>query len=862
MRQYTVTGMSCAACSARVEKAVSGVPGVTGCSVSLLTNSMSVDGEASPEQVAEAVEAAGYHAFLQEEAQISVDTEHEKDGEQKKLLHRLISSLVFLGLLMYLAMGHGMWGWPVPEVLAVNPFLQGVIQLLLTLVVMMINRQFFRSGLKALVHGAPNMDTLVALGAGASFLYSVGVLVKIRYESPMGHDGIHGYGLYFESAAMILTLITLGKLLEARSKGKTTDALRSLVKRVPQMARIWQEGQEEDIPADRVQVGQIYVVRPGESIPVDGVVLTGSSGVDESLLTGESIPVDKAEGDSVFAATMNCSGYLRCRATRVGGETAFARIVRMVSEGAATKAPIAKTADKVAGVFVPVVIMIALVTCIVWMLTGAEPGYALARAVSVLVISCPCALGLATPVAIMVGSGTGARNGILFKTAEVLEKTGRTGVVLLDKTGTLTRGKPVVTDIVPDEGDEKELLETAYLLEKHSAHPLAGAIVEYAEKCLDAAVSGELVCEAGTDGTEVQGLDVGIADAEVQDFQVLPGCGVRGFYKGERLLGGNRKCVCDSMVPEGRLEKKALALAEQGKTPLFFVRGNRMLGIIAVADVLKPDSPGAVKSLQKLGMRVVMLTGDNAYTAEEIGRQAGVDEVMAGMLPEEKALAVERFREQGLVTMVGDGINDAPALTAADIGIAIGNGTDVAMDAADIVLLKNSLTDVVAAIRLSKATLRNIRQNLFWAFLYNSLGIPLAAGVFISMLGWELSPMFAAAAMSLSSFSVVTNALRLNRVQLYDRECETERVDEIQNTENIKQLKEEKRMIKVIEIKGMMCGHCSARVKKVLEALPRVEEAVVSHETGEARITLTADIPDEALKEVIEAQDYTVVAIR
>ncbi len=855
MQHYAVTGMSCAACSARVEKAVAKVPGVEGCAVSLLTNSMSVEGDATPEQIIQAVESAGYGARLQTREQSpeigergsSVQDEPFADKELSGMKRRLVAGLIFLVILMYFSMGHAMWGWPVPEFLADNLMARGLLQLLLTAAVMVINQKFFINGFKGLMHGAPNMDTLVAIGAGAAFGYSTYALFAISDAVMRGDmEQMHSYGheFYFESAAMILVLITVGKMLETYSKGKTTDALRSLMSLTPKTAVVLQDGQEEEVPIERVQKGQIFVVRPGQSIPVDGVVISGSSAVDESALTGESIPVDKQSGDPVSAATMNQSGYLQCEATGVGEDTTFARIIQMVSDAAATKAPIAKVADKVSGIFVPVVIVIALVTCLVWLLVGESMGYALARAISVLVISCPCALGLATPVAIMVGNGVGARNGILFKTAVALEKTGQTGIVVVDKTGTLTTGHPVVTDILPCDGGEEELLRMAYILEKGSEHPLAKAIVEYAEHR-----------EAGdcTNGSRNTGVSACVPESvEITDFRNLPGNGVEATLRGEKLLGGNQTCVEKQVVIDGEILMRTHILAGEGKTPLFFAKGDRLLGVIAVADVLKEDSAEAVKQLQQMGMHVVMLTGDNERTARAIGKQAGVDEIIADVLPEGKEQVVRRLKEQGRVTMVGDGINDAPALTVADMGIAIGAGTDIAIDAADVVLMKNRLLDVPAAIRLSRATLRNIHQNLFWAFFYNCIGIPLAAGVFIGVLGWQLNPMFGAAAMSLSSFCVVTNALRLNWVRLYDSSRDKRKGTKI---------KEKKEMKKRMVITGMMCGHCSGRVKKVLEALPQVDEAIVSHEDGTAIVTLNSEIADEELKAAVEAQDYTVVSV-
>ncbi|MGM9586483.1 MAG: heavy metal translocating P-type ATPase [Candidatus Limivicinus sp.] len=835
MKQYNVTGMSCAACSARVEKAVSRVPGVTSCSVSLLTNSMGVEGTAAPAEIIAAVEEAGYGASEKgtaAEKSSSADREEAlKDRDTPLLKRRLIWSVAFLLILMYFSMGHMMWGWPLPSFYTDNHVAMGLTQLLLTVIIMVINQKFFISGFKSLWHRAPNMDTLVALGSAAAFVYSTYALFAMTDAQVKGDmDAVMDYMMefYFESAAMILTLITVGKMLEARSKGKTTDALKSLMKLAPKTATVVRDGTETEVPVEQVRQGDIFVVRPGENIPVDGVVVEGSSAVNEAALTGESIPVDKAEGDTVSAATVNQSGFIRCRATRVGEDTTLSQIIRMVSDAAATKAPIAKVADKVSGVFVPAVIAIALVTTAVWLLLGRGLGFALARGISVLVISCPCALGLATPVAIMVGSGMGAKNGILFKTAVSLEETGKAETVVLDKTGTITVGEPRVTDILPA-GDlsQEELLKLAAALEKKSEHPLAKAVLLAAEERQ----------------TEPE---------EVTDFQALPGNGLTASLHGEELCGGNLKFISSrTQVPES-LKKQAEGLAEQGKTPLFFSRGGQLCGIIAVADLIREDSPGAVRALQNMGLRVVMLTGDNERTAKAIGRQAGVDQVIAGVLPDGKESVVRRFKEQGKVIMVGDGINDAPALTRADIGIAIGAGADVAVDAADLVLVKSRLSDVPAAIRLSRATLRNIHQNLFWAFFYNSIGIPLAAGVFIP-LGLTLNPMFAAAAMSLSSFCVVSNALRLNLFDLQspkkDRKIKR------------KHKEEKKIMEKTLKIEGMMCPHCEARVKKTLEALPEVEQAAVSHQAGTAVVTLKSPVADEVLKKAVEDQDYTVTAI-
>ena len=839
MEQYTVTGMSCAACSTRVEKAVSKVPGVTSCSVSLLTNSMGVEGTASPEAIVKAVEDAGYGASKKgaEKAASASAADAEdalKDRETPALKRRLIASLVFLVVLMYISMGHMMWGWPLPAALAENHVAMGLTQLLLTVAVMVINQKFFISGFKGLIHGAPNMDTLVALGSGASFVYSTYALFAMTDAQLRGDTaGVMQYmhEFYFESAAMILTLITVGKMLEARSKGRTTDALKGLMKLAPKTAVLLRGGAEVTVPIAEVRKGDVFVVRPGENIPVDGVVLEGSSAVNESALTGESIPVDKAAGDAVSAATMNQSGFLRCEATRVGEDTTLSQIIRMVSDAAATKAPIAKVADKVSGVFVPIVIAIAVVAIIVWMLAGQTFGYALARGISVLVISCPCALGLATPVAIMVGSGMGAKNGILFKTAVSLEETGKVQIVALDKTGTITSGEPRVTDILPAEGvTEAELLAAAAALEKRSEHPLARAILQL----------------AGERSMEI---------AEVEGFEAKPGNGLVATLAGDALAGGNLKFISAQAAVPAALRTAAETLAEAGKTPLFFSRAGRLIGIIAVADVIKPDSPAAVRELQNMGIRVVMLTGDNARTAKAIGREAGVDEVIAGVLPEGKESVIRELKTQGKVMMVGDGINDAPALTRADIGAAIGAGTDIAIDAADVVLMKSRLSDVPAAIRLSRATLRNIHENLFWAFIYNVIGIPLAAGVWIPLFGWQLNPMFGAAAMSLSSVCVVTNALRLNFFNIRS----AKRDKKIKTVEVKIEAKETATMEKTMKIEGMMCAHCEARVKKCLEALPQVDEAVVSHEQGTAVLKLNADVSDDVLKKAVEDQGYEVV---
>ena len=833
MKQYDVTGMSCAACSARVEKAVSQVPGVTSCSVSLLTNSMGVEGTASPEAIVKAVEEAGYGAAEKGAAKPSAAQAEEalQDHETPALKRRLLWSVGFLAVLMYFSMGHMMWGWPVPSFFAENHVAMGLLQLLLAAIVMVINQKFFISGYKSLWHRAPNMDTLVALGSTAAFVYSTYALFAMTGAQLRGdHEAVMAYMMdfYFEAAAMILTLITVGKMLEARSKGKTTDALKSLMKLAPKTATVLQDGKETEVSIEQVQPGDLFVVRPGENIPVDGVVVEGGSAVNEAALTGESIPVDKEPGSTVSAATLNQSGFLTCRATRVGEDTTLAQIIQMVSDAAATKAPIAKVADKVSGVFVPAVIAIAAVTFVVWLVLGQTVGYALARGISVLVISCPCALGLATPVAIMVGNGMGAKHGILFKTAVSLEETGKVEIVALDKTGTITSGTPQVTDVLPAEGvSEAALLELASALERKSEHPLARAVLAWAE-------------------------EQGVAAREVTDFQALPGNGLTGRWQGETLAGGSLKFIRTQAAVPQAVQAQAETLAEAGKTPLFFSRNGQLLGIIAVADAIKADSPRAVREMQNMGIRVVMLTGDNERTARAIGRQAGVDEVVAGVLPDGKEQVIRRLKEQGRVAMVGDGINDAPALTRADIGIAIGAGADVAIDAADVVLMKSRLTDVPAAIRMSRATLRNIHENLFWAFFYNTIGIPLAAGVFIP-LGLTLNPMFGAAAMSLSSFCVVSNALRLNFFKLRDASRDHKRKP------HAKQHKEEiKTMEKTLKIEGMMCPHCEARVKGALEALEGVSAAVVSHESGTAVVTLTAPVEDAALKKAVEDAGYPV----
>ena len=854
MEQYNVTGMSCAACSARVEKAVSKVPGVASCSVSLLTNSMGVEGTASSAEIIKAVQDAGYGASPKRAgaaaaSSTSADLDALADHETPKLKRRLIASLGFLLVLMYFSMGHMMWGWPLPRWFDGNHIAMGLVQLLLAGIVMVINQKFFINGFKGLLHGSPNMDTLVAMGSMASFVWSTYALFAMTRAQVDGNSELvmhYMMEFYFESAAMILTLITVGKMLEARSKGKTTDALKSLMKLAPQTATLLQEGAEVTVPIAQVKKGDLFVVRPGENIPVDGLVLEGSSAVNESALTGESIPVDKAAGDKVSAATTNQSGFLKCEATRVGEDTTLAQIIRMVSDAAATKAPIAKIADTVSGFFVPAVISISVLTTLVWLLLGREFGYALARGISVLVISCPCALGLATPVAIMVGNGLGARNGILFKTAASLEAAGRTQIVALDKTGTITSGEPRVTDILPAEGvSESELLTLAASLEQKSEHPLAKAVLAYAE-------------------TET------IACPDVTDFAALPGNGLSARLDGMEIYGGNAEFIATKASVPAELQAEAARLAAEGKTPLFFGGAGRLMGVIAVADTLKEDSPRAIRELQNMGIRVVMLTGDNQRTADAIGRQAGVDEVIAGVLPDGKEAVIRRLQESGKVAMVGDGINDAPALTRADTGIAIGAGTDVAIDAADVVLMNSRLSDVPAAIRLSRATLRNIHENLFWAFIYNIIGIPLAAGVFIPF-GLTLNPMFGAAAMSLSSFCVVSNALRLNLFDVHstkhDRAAKNAASLPAVSAQpaavaNKESTKEDTAMKKTLKVEGMMCGHCEARVKKALEALPEVDEAVVSHEAGTAIVTLNAEVADDVLKKAVEDQDYPVTGIQ
>ena len=844
MEQYIVTGMSCAACSSRVEKAVLKVPGVTSCSVSLLTNSMGVEGTASEQEIIKAVADAGYGASKKGEGAAKTQSSSASAGEDMlkdrttpALKKRLIASLGFLIVLMYFSMGHMMWGWPVPGFMKDNHVMMGLLQMLLTITVMVINQKFFISGFKGLIHRAPNMDTLVALGSGASFVYSTYALFAMTDAQMHGDmDAVMSYmhDFYFESAAMILALITVGKMLEARSKGKTTDALKGLMKLAPKTAVVIRTGKEVQVSIEQVQKGDCFVVKPGENIPVDGEVIEGNSAVNESALTGESIPVDKAVGDKVSAATVNQSGYLKCRATRVGEDTTLSQIIQMVSDAAATKAPIAKIADRVSGVFVPTVITIAVITIIVWLIAGQSIGFALSRGIAVLVISCPCALGLATPVAIMVGNGMGARNGIMFKTAVSLEETGKMQIVALDKTGTITSGEPKVTDIIPAAGvTEDTLLKCAYALENKSEHPLARAILEKAKE-------------------ENAGIE------EVTGFQALPGNGLTAILDGHTLYGGNHTFISSKVSVDGDMQKKAEKLAEEGKTPLFFGNEDRLLGVIAVADVIKEDSPQAIKELQNMGIHVVMLTGDNERTAKAIGQQAGVDEVIAGVLPEGKEQVICKLKEKGKVAMVGDGINDAPALTRADMGIAIGAGTDVAIDAADVVLMKSRLSDVPAAIRMSRATLRNIHENLFWAFFYNIIGIPLAAGVWYPLFGWKLNPMFGAAAMSLSSFCVVSNALRLNLFKMYDASKDKKLKAK---KEKKRSKKEDKTMKKIMHIEGMMCGHCEAAVKKALEALPQVDEAVVSHEAGTAELTLNAEITDDVLKKTVEDKDYTVTSV-
>ncbi len=832
MKQFNVTGMSCAACSARVEKAVSKIEGVTSCSVSLLTNSMGVEGSASEDEIINAVKEAGYGASVKgNEKAKGKDDDSLKDTQTPEILKRLIWSIVFLIILMYFSMGHMMWGWPLPRYFDDNHIAMGLVQLLLTGIIMVINQKFFISGFKGLIHRAPNMDTLVALGSGAAFVYSTYALFAMTTAQLSGDAaGVMAYmhELYFESSATILTLITVGKFLESRSKGKTTNALKSLMNLAPKTAVVLRNGSETEVPVQEVQKGDIFVVRPGENIPVDGVVIEGSSAVNESALTGESIPVDKAKGDIVSAATTNQYGFIKCEATRVGEDTTLSQIIQMVSDAAATKAPIARIADKVSGIFVPAVIGIAIITAIVWLLVGESVGFVLARSISVLVISCPCALGLATPVAIMVGNGVGAKNGILFKTAVSLEGAGRAEYVVLDKTGTITMGEPLVTDIIPcDNVTENQLLKIAYSLENKSEHPLSKAIVGKAKES-------------------------NLTADEVDDFRILAGNGLTAKLNNETLCGGNYKFISEKVSISGNVKELAQKLSSEGKTPLYFSKGEQLLGIIAVADVIKPDSPQAVEELKNMGITVVMLTGDNKRTADAIGKQVGVDRVVADVLPEGKEKVIRELKKSGKVAMVGDGINDAPALTSADIGIAIGAGTDIAIDAADVVLMKSKLSDVPAAIRLGRATLKNIYENLFWAFIYNIAGIPLAAGVFISLLGWQLNPMFGAAAMSLSSFCVVSNALRLNLVNI--RSSKRDRKIKRKNIE-----KEIKTMEKTIKIEGMMCSHCEAHVKNALEALEGVESAVASHEKGTAVVTMSSEVSDAVLKETVEAQGYKVV---
>lgn len=855
MDKFSVTGMSCAACSAHVEKAVAKVPGVTSVTVSLLTNSMNVEGTAAPSDIIQAVTQAGYGASLQGGEQNTsapvFDEEALKDHETPKLRKRLIASIVILIPLMYVSMGHMMWNWPLPSFMAGNHVAMGLYQMLLTILVMIINQKFFVSGFTSLLHKSPNMDTLVALGSGASFAYSTYALFAMTgAQMRMDMEAVMQYmdEFYFESAAMILTLITVGKMLEAYSKGKTTNALKSLMQLAPKKATILRDGEEVSVPVEQVQIGDIFVVRPGESVPVDGVIIEGNSALNESALTGESIPVDKVAGDSVSAATLNQSGFLKCRVTRVGNDTTLSQIIQMVSDAAATKAPIAKVADKVSGVFVPAVISIAIVTVIVWLLVGVDFGFALARGISVLVISCPCALGLATPVAIMVGNGVGAKNGVLFKTAVSLEETGKVDIVALDKTGTITQGEPKVTDIIPGEGITKDtLVQTALALELKSEHPLAKAIVAYGEE---------------------QQITVSAAD----EFQAMPGNGLSGSVSGQQVFGGNLKFISGETTISENMQRQAEELAKQGKTPLFFATEEKLFGIIAVADVIKEDSPQAISQLQNMGIEVVMLTGDNERTAETIGAQAGVDRVIAGVLPDGKERVIRELQQRGKVAMVGDGINDAPALTRADMGIAIGAGADVALDAADVVLVKSSLSDVPAAIRLSRAVLRNIHENLFWAFIYNVIGIPIAAGVWYHWFGLKLNPMFGAAAMSLSSFCVVTNALRLNFVKVYSTKRDKKKnhkknqnQQELQivvNTDVMAEKQEVNDMEKVIEIKGMMCGHCEAHVKKALEALEGVASAEASHEKGTAVVQLSGSVDDAALKMAVEEEGYEVTGIR
>lgn len=832
MKKFNVTGMSCAACSSRVEKAVSKVEGVQSCSVSLLTNSMGVEGSASEESIIAAVEKAGYGASVAgAEKKQSAETDQLKDKDTPVLMHRLIASVGFLVVLMYISMGHMMWGWPLPAFFADNHIAMGLAQLLLCVIIMVINQKFFINGFKGLIHRSPNMDTLVALGSGASFVYSVYALFAMTDAQVKGNAELvmsYMHEFYFESAAMILTLITVGKMLEAHSKGKTTNALKALLNLAPKKATLLIDGKETEVTVDKVKKGDVFVVRPGESIPVDAEITDGSTAVDESALTGESIPVDKVVGDTVSAGTINKAGFIKCSATAVGEDTALSQIIKMVSNAAATKAPVAKIADKVSGVFVPAVIVIALITIAVWLLCGQTVGYALARGISVLVISCPCALGLATPVAIMVGNGMGARKGILFKTAASLEETGKTQIAVLDKTGTITKGEPKVTDIIPFEITENELLKYAYSIEAKSEHPLAKAIIVKAE-------------------------ELSLNPYEVTDFKAKSGSGLSAEYNGKRIIGGSKKYISSLINISNDISSRADSLSEEGKTPLFFMKGDKLLGIIAVADVIKDESPQAVKELQNMGIKVVMLTGDNERTAKAVGKLAGVDEVIAGVLPDGKEKVVAELKKQGKVLMVGDGINDAPALTRADIGMAIGSGTDIAIDAADVVFMKSKLTDVPAAVRLSRKTLRNIHENLFWAFIYNVIGIPLAAGVWIPLLGWQLNPMFGAAAMSLSSFCVVTNALRLNFFDITNPKKDRKI--------KYKSKKDDNAMTKTMKIDGMMCSHCEGRVKQSLEGLAQVSQAEVSHEKGTAVVTLTAEVSNDVLKKTVEDQGYNVISI-
>lgn len=832
MKKFNVTGMSCAACSSRVEKAVSKVEGVQSCSVSLLTNSMGVEGSASEESIIAAVEKAGYGASVAgAEKKQSAETDQLKDKDTPVLMHRLIASVGFLVVLMYISMGHMMWGWPLPAFFADNHIAMGLAQLLLCVIIMVINQKFFISGFKGLIHRSPNMDTLVALGSGASFVYSVYALFAMTDAQVKGNAELvmsYMHEFYFESAAMILTLITVGKMLEAHSKGKTTNALKALLNLAPKKATLLIDGKETEVTVDKVKKGDVFVVRPGESIPVDAEITDGSTAVDESALTGESIPVDKVVGDTVSAGTINKSGFIKCSATAVGEDTALSQIIKMVSDAAATKAPVAKIADKVSGVFVPAVIVIALITIAVWLLCGQTVGYALARGISVLVISCPCALGLATPVAIMVGNGMGARKGILFKTAASLEEAGKTQIAVLDKTGTITKGEPKVTDIIPFEITENELLKYAYSIEVKSEHPLAKAIIVKAE-------------------------ELSLNPYEVTDFKAESGNGLSAEYNGKRIIGGSKKYISSLIGISNDILSKADKLSEEGKTPLFFMLDNKLLGIIAVADVIKEESPKAIKQLQNMGIKVVMLTGDNERTAKAVGKLAGVDEVIAGVMPDGKEKVVAELKKQGKVLMVGDGINDAPALTRADIGMAIGSGTDIAIDAADVVFMKSKLTDVPAAVRLSRKTLRNIHENLFWAFIYNVIGIPLAAGVWIPLLGWQLNPMFGAAAMSLSSFCVVTNALRLNFFDITNPKKDRKI--------KYKSKKDDNAMTKTMKIDGMMCSHCEGRVKQSLEGLAQVSQAEVSHEKGTAVVTLTAEVSNDVLKKTVEEQGYNVISI-